>query len=588
MLERPTRIRYIVVAGAFLMSILLYLDRFCISVAVVFMEEDLGLVSWQSDVIFSAFFWTYALGQVPSGWLTDRFGSRVMLTTYILAWSLLTGLVGMANSFLAIVLLRAAFGLAQAGAYPAAASIVRKWIPVSGRGGASGIVAVGGRIGASLAMFVTPYLLIAFTPQSTPATIGPADFLPGHGPRLCFNLVTRPSPPTPASSLQQRWFEALPNEVQMLVQTHAARYAKEKQAAEERSKQAGEDPKKAVVKLPLPPEDARRIADGLNGVLTRRDLVWAEHVSEVKIESEAKRLLRQPREELSDEQVQRLNRLVLEALQTGNLRRIYGTGWRPIMFLYGFLGVGVAALVWWSSRTSPREHPRCNAAEVALIEGPQLNSTSPAARQLGPLPLRPLVSNLGMWLCCVTQFFTNLGWFFLLIYMPKYLLNVHRVSLAELALMGLLVPIAGWVGMLAGGPATDFLIGRWGLRWGRAWPIALSRFLAMGAYIVCLFSPSPWLAVAMFSIVAFGTDFGSPAVWAYCQDVGGRHVASILGWGNMWGNFGAAIGPLTLPWVLGTSEDWNMAFVAFAAAFFLSGIAALGINAARPIVASHE
>ena len=148
--------------------------------------------------------------------------------------------------------------------------------------------------------------------------------------------------------------------------------------------------------------------------------------------------------------------------------------------------------------------------------------------------------------------------------------------------------IAGWVGMLAGGPATDFLIGRWGLRWGRAWPIALSRFLAMGAYIVCLFSPSPWLAVAMFSIVAFGTDFGSPAVWAYCQDVGGRHVASILGWGNMWGNFGAAIGPLTLPWVLGTSEDWNMAFVAFAAAFFLSGIAALGINAARPIVASHE
>lgn len=40
MLERPTRIRYIVVAGAFLMSILLYLDRFCISVAVVFMEED--------------------------------------------------------------------------------------------------------------------------------------------------------------------------------------------------------------------------------------------------------------------------------------------------------------------------------------------------------------------------------------------------------------------------------------------------------------------------------------------------------------------------------------------------------------------
>ena len=50
------------------------------------------------------------------------------------------------------------------------------------------------------------------------------------------------------------------------------------------------------------------------------------------------------------------------------------------------------------------------------------------------------------------------------------------------------------------------------------------------------------MAVVLFSIVAFGTDFGGPSIWAFTQDVGGRHVGSVLGWGNMWGNLGASNG----------------------------------------------
>lgn len=139
----PTRVRYLVVAVAALMAVLLYLDRFCISFAEVFIKEDLGLTDGQVGWMLSAFFWAYALSQVPSGWLTDRFGPRIMLTTYVLGWSLLTGLTGMVASFWSLILVRFGFGIAQAGAYPTGASIIGKWMPVSARATASSIVSVG-------------------------------------------------------------------------------------------------------------------------------------------------------------------------------------------------------------------------------------------------------------------------------------------------------------------------------------------------------------------------------------------------------------------------------------------------------------
>ena len=78
--QQPTRIRHVVIAAAFSMSVLLYLHRFCISVAQTYIQEDLGLTNSQISWILSAFFWTYALGQVPSGWLSDR---SVSSTEYV-------------------------------------------------------------------------------------------------------------------------------------------------------------------------------------------------------------------------------------------------------------------------------------------------------------------------------------------------------------------------------------------------------------------------------------------------------------------------------------------------------------------------
>ncbi|MDP7205551.1 MAG: MFS transporter, partial [Pirellulaceae bacterium] len=152
---RPSRVRYGVIAASTLMAILLYLDRFCIGIAEPFIRQDLGLSKQQMGIFMSAFFWPYALAQIPSGWLADRFGARKMMTIYILAWSFFTAMMGLASGFIMLVAMRAAYGLGQAGAYPTSSSIVSRWIPPLGRGSASSFISLGGRIGGAIAPVLT-------------------------------------------------------------------------------------------------------------------------------------------------------------------------------------------------------------------------------------------------------------------------------------------------------------------------------------------------------------------------------------------------------------------------------------------------
>ena len=125
-------VRYRVIFACMLMSVLLYLDRFCISFAEIFIKDDLGLSDEQIGVVLSAFFFSYALFQVPSGWLSDRFGARTMLTVYILMWSLFTALTGFVTGFVMLLIFRLGFGIGQAGAYPTSANLVSKWMPWGG------------------------------------------------------------------------------------------------------------------------------------------------------------------------------------------------------------------------------------------------------------------------------------------------------------------------------------------------------------------------------------------------------------------------------------------------------------------------
>lgn len=422
--EAPTNIRLRIVGVTMMMAFILYLDRICMGEIVksASFNQELGLSKEQIGKILGAFFFAYACFQVPAGWASDRFGARPMLTLYIVLWSLFTMMTGFMNGFAGLLAARLLCGVAEAGAYPTSMALVRKWIPLEGRARASGMIAFGGRIGGTLAPFLTIWMIL--------------------------------------------------------------------------------------------------------------------HMQ----------------------------------------------SWRASLWIDGIAGLLIAVLFWRVVRSNPQEHPQLNAAELALIGRPQGER---------PLSGRELVSALGsfaksisLWCNSINQMLVNIGWGFLVTWLPTYLVEERHVGELEGGRMVTYVLAFGMAGQIAGGYYCDWATRRFGLRWGRLLPMCSSNFICAAAYLCCPFVESTWLLIGCCAVVSFCTDLANPALWAFMGDVGGRATAAAGGWGNMWGNFGASAGALLVPALLkmGGGDGKLLVFATLAGAFVLAGLVILPMDARKKLI----
>jgi sugar phosphate permease len=151
-MPEPTGVRGRVLTFAFLLTVITYLDRVCISAAAPAMMADLGLSPLQMGYVFSAFLLAYSLFEIPSGWLGDVRGPRRVLTRIVLWWSAFTMLTGAVRGFLSLVVVRFLFGAGEAGAFPNIMRAFARWFPLVERGRASGIMFLGSRLGGMLSI----------------------------------------------------------------------------------------------------------------------------------------------------------------------------------------------------------------------------------------------------------------------------------------------------------------------------------------------------------------------------------------------------------------------------------------------------
>jgi MFS transporter, ACS family, glucarate transporter len=142
-----TRVRFGIVAMLFLVTAINYADRATLSIAGPSLSKDLGLDAVTMGYVFSAFGWSYVLGQLPGGWLLDKFGSKRIYFASIFIWSLFTVLQGgisflTATAMSTVVVLfslRFLVGFAEAPSFPANGRIVAAWFPANERGTASAV-----------------------------------------------------------------------------------------------------------------------------------------------------------------------------------------------------------------------------------------------------------------------------------------------------------------------------------------------------------------------------------------------------------------------------------------------------------------
>ncbi len=146
---QPTRVRHGVLAFTLVLTAIAYLDRICISTAAPAMKDELGITDVQMGYVFSAFTFAYALFEVPSGWLADRFGARLMLTRIVIWWSAMTAATGLVPGFRSLLAVRFLFGAGEAGVFPSMARAYSHWLPARERGRSFGLALMTAALGGA-------------------------------------------------------------------------------------------------------------------------------------------------------------------------------------------------------------------------------------------------------------------------------------------------------------------------------------------------------------------------------------------------------------------------------------------------------
>lgn len=154
--ERPTRTRLAIMLLLFVSVTINYLDRSNLSITAPAMRTALGLDTAQMGYVLSAFGWTYALCQIPGGWLVDRVAPRVLFAVLIVAWSLATILLGFTASMAGLMAVRMLVGALEAPSYPINNRVVTTWFPERERATAIGFYTSGQFVGLA---FLTPMLV---------------------------------------------------------------------------------------------------------------------------------------------------------------------------------------------------------------------------------------------------------------------------------------------------------------------------------------------------------------------------------------------------------------------------------------------
>lgn len=275
---------------------------------------------------------------------------------------------------------------------------------------------------------------------------------------------------------------------------------------------------------------------------------------------------------------------------------IAGLTWRQALWVFAAVAAAWCVAFYRGFRNRPSEDPRCNAAEVELI-----NAGKGATQAEERTPWGRIFRSRNLWALCAMYTVTNFNWYFLMYYLPGTLKsqfpewNQDNGGKLLLALLGGAPLLIGMAGCLLGGLLTDRYIRRTGDRkWGRRIYGMLGYGLAGCCYAAAaaFTGGNLWVFAACLIMVGFTNDLIMGPSWATAQDIGRRYSAIVSGAMNMIGNLGAALGNLVTGMILEAHTvdkqvqptGFVICFTMYAVVYGLGVLSWLAIDPTKPIV----
>jgi ACS family glucarate transporter-like MFS transporter len=121
-------------------TLIMAMDRAVVTIAAPLLQTRYDLSLTQVGLLFTVFFWAYALMQMPAGALVERYGPRLCLFVAIILWSAMTALTPFAPAFGALLVFRIILGIGQSADWPASIVSINRLFSAGERATANSVL----------------------------------------------------------------------------------------------------------------------------------------------------------------------------------------------------------------------------------------------------------------------------------------------------------------------------------------------------------------------------------------------------------------------------------------------------------------
>jgi ACS family glucarate transporter-like MFS transporter len=263
---------------------------------------------------------------------------------------------------------------------------------------------------------------------------------------------------------------------------------------------------------------------------------------------------------------------------------ITALGWQRALFYAALPPLALVALWAWYGRDTPREHPSVSPTELAELDATPM---PPPDHDISLARVWRILSNRDVGIVTLSYVSMNYVFYLLSTWSFLYLVQERGFTVLKAGLLASLPPIGAAIGAGAGGIVTDALCRRFGITWGfRLVPLVALPSAGL-MLLTAAWSPHAYLAVAALTTAYAMVEVNEAAYWAGTMRIAQADSMAATGVLNTGGNIGGWIGIPVVAYLSGHGA-WNAAFiVGFVCAVF-AAVAWLGVDTARPIVASDE
>jgi MFS family permease len=231
---------------------------------------------------------------------------------------------------------------------------------------------------------------------------------------------------------------------------------------------------------------------------------------------------------------------------------VAGIGWRRLFMVTG--GVGLLWLIPWLYLAPRRQEP------VEQVAAAEINWAD-------------LLRRRAVWATCFGQWGANYAWYFLLTWLPSYLVKERHLSLNSMAVWAAAPYLSMAVTSMGGGILADRLIARGGS------PVRIrQRFLSVGLLMTALLLPLvliPRIQWALAGLLAACFAFGIYAsnLWALSQTLAGvRAAGRWTGFQNAWANTAGVVAPVLTGLIVARTGRFALAFIGASLACLIGAV----------------